>query len=152
MASSKFSRRPRIQQPPPVCRSGKIPIPPTPPPPEIDNVLKIDVTWEGYDSLNIWRELAETVTLAPAYDPDGAIYSYDRPGADPWLTIWMAIGPSGVNGYYEWGGDPGWNALANAVTEITYENPMDTGILPASETMPPGAISTFRLYTAYVAP
>ena len=47
MVSSKFSRRPRIQQPPPVCKSKKKPVPPPPPPPWPPTQLAALVHWNN---------------------------------------------------------------------------------------------------------
>ena len=152
MVSSKFSRRPVVQQPPPVCKSKKKPIIIPPPPPPPHNTLRLDATWHGIDSFDIWRDLEESVELQPSYPDPGNVYAYSREGSDPWFDVWLTIVGTNLSGYYEWGGYPGWNCAASFAREIDPNVPLDTGILDADSTMPPDQASTYRLYSAYTTP
>jgi hypothetical protein len=149
MASSKFSRHPRVQQPPPVCKSGKIPIPLIPPPPHIPNSLWIVATWSGVCTDGIERQLQTTRKFPQAYPAPDGLYDYVGEG---WPPDFRAIVPSLDTPPYTIAFNfqgPGWYANAYSYATVPPGGEYDTGVLAADETWPLGQTATFRLYSDY---
>jgi hypothetical protein len=148
MASSKFSRRPRIQQPPPVCRSKMpLPFPPFIPSP-VHTELWIDATWEGECTDGIYRSLTATALLVPAYPADPPDYFYESPPPPPTLRVYIPDPEKGA-GWISFIWSTGtWFCIGYGEATIPTSGTYDTGIVNCYETFPAGKSATFRLYTA----
>jgi hypothetical protein len=148
MTSSKFSRQPVVQQPPPVCRSKPKPIPPTPPPPPPHTKLWITATWNGIDNNGDWRDLEITAKYAEDYpSPDGE-YMLAAAFAEGFFisTINRHAHYPPWELQYEWTA-PTWFVVVYGNFEFPPEPPVDIGPKDAAETIPAGQDSTFRIFT-----
>jgi len=147
MASSKFARRPRIQQPPPVCRSGKIPIPPTPPPPPIHKRLWMEGNWDGLCSDGTHRSFSRTIEFPQEFPQLAGMYSYTD--IIDGVTFQAVVTDAGWPDWnVDWNWLTGsWHADAEAYWPWTTTPPVDTGVLPALETDPFAQTANFHLYT-----
>ena len=149
MVSSKFSRRPRIQQPPPVCKSKKLIITP---PPGMDNELWLEGHWQGLCSDSVYRDLSFTIKFPEAFPRwDGAYYTvqffddieiigavHDTRWPSPYVT-------------WQWTGAL-WYASGVKFIDVPQTPPVNIGPMPADTTVPADQTSNFHLYTSYGAP
>ncbi len=169
MVSSKFSRRPVVQQPPPVCKSKKVPIIP----PTHGGTIHATATYDGLTMHGHDVHFEENVDLEP--DMYSTQYSYfdpifnpqhvhfDKivdPQAEPHPSLKLSspglfritfgtIGPQLYTGYFWWLLPLGDTARADFdVVEIPDAPPVDTGIMTADSTTPTGQSATCRLYTS----
>ena len=152
MTSSKFGRRNRPQQPPPVCHKTPEGWRPGPAPPPPDNTLNADLDWHGLCSDDVWRDFHTTIDfLQPYPSPDGT-YSYDATIDDIRLRAYVnpeELGPGKL--YWLWTQET-WYAVGYGAFTYSPPAPFDTEIVAAYETNPAEQTSTFRLYTSYAEP
>lgn len=83
MSSSKYSRRPRPQQPPAICKRPPIAEPPDTPIP----ILQALASWQGYTLAGDPVNLDRTIHLTPASLPIGNHYSGSSPLPDYRLAL-----------------------------------------------------------------
>lgn len=149
MVSSKFSRRPVVQQPPPVCKSKLPPPIPVPPPPQTH--LWLHATWAGECTDSIYRELEEIIEYDEAFPqiPPTDQYYAARTDIRPFFAT-NIFHPDSFP-YQLWFGWQGttWNAGAWAYLELPAESPVDIGPSPADFTIPSGKTATYHIYTSY---
>ncbi len=149
MVSSKFSRRPVVQQPPPVCKSKKIPIIPIPPPPPTR--LWLHATWAGLCTDAVYRELDELIEYNEAFPqiPPTSQYYADRTDVRPFFAT-NIFHPDSLpyQLYFGWQGTT-WNVAAWAYLTLPAAAPVDIGPSPADYTVPNSQAATFHIYTSY---
>jgi len=152
MVSSKFSRRPIVQQPPPVCRSKPKPIVIIPPPPH--NTLWIHATWAGECTDGIYRELDEVIRYNETFPQDPPTSQYEATRADERPFFSTNIFHPDSEPYQLWFGWQGatWNAAAWAFLDLPGGPPVDIGPNNADLTGPRDRTATFHIYTTYTPP
>ncbi len=148
MVSSKFSRRPMIQQPPPVCKTKKFPIIPIPPPPPPHNRLWLTATWAGICSDFVYRSFSETIEFIEVFPDPGRNYNADRTGPpNDFKTsiLWPGFEPSKLS--FEWH-TATWRAIGYADVVLPQVPPVDIGPEPILTSFPLGAAGTWHIYTS----
>lgn len=147
--SSKFSRRPVIQQPPPVCKSlkKKIQIIFPPPPPPAPTELWITGTWTDRCSDGTFRTLNTTAKFVEPYPAPGGEYSFQVFfGEGTFRGRTYLSTPFEWNLMYMWD-TQNWTATGFGYYEIPKSGPVDSGTQPAEHTDPLGRTSTFRIFS-----
>lgn len=148
MVSSKFSRHPVIQQPPPVCRSKPKPIPPIPPPPHTR--LWLHATWAGICTDWVYREFDEIIEFDESIPHEDRNYNASREANDigydfKTSILWPGFEPSKLT--FEWNTET-WRAIGYADINLPEEPPVDIGPYPVNSTFPIGQAGTFHIYTS----
>ena len=122
--SSKFSRQPRIQQPPPVCKSKKKPVEPIEtPPPRPGPWAYVWVEGDGCPATKCWFESESEDYL-----------SVNPPAWIGWYAAWINLhNEPGINigvAHYSGPGSP--DIAAGCLYDLPEFAPFDSGFLPAT--------------------
>jgi hypothetical protein len=144
--SSKFSRRYRIQQPPPVCKSKKpYPAPDLTP---FLGQLWCSCTWMGICTDGILRMFAGTYKADEDYPSGGLTMNWfiQQDSVDFRARAERDFGES-YTFRYTWE-TFGWAAISEGTVSISEQPPVDSGAKIPNFTIRPGQDSHFRIFSA----
>ena len=148
MVSSKFSRRPVVQQPPPVCKSKLPPPIPVPPPPPPHDRLWLTATWSGICDDSVFRSFSETIEFIEPFPDPSRRYNAFRPAPPHTFQasiLWPGFEPSKLT--FEWSTGT-WRAIGYADIILPQVPPVDIGPEPILSSFPIGATGTWHVYTS----